>query len=70
MLASRPTKTTGGASVNLCECCARGQLEMCSYFRENFLESGGAVRDCPEFEPEEAEGMDICQETAAGGTTL
>lgn len=55
--------------MNLCECCARGQLEMCSYFRENFLESGGAVRNCPEFEPEEAEEMNICQETAAGGTT-
>lgn len=34
----------------LCEYCKKGQLEMCPYFRENFLESGAAVRSCPEFE--------------------
>lgn len=28
----------------LCEYCEEGQLEMCQYFKEHFLE-----RDCPKF---------------------
>jgi len=35
--------------MSLCEVCQEGQLEMCEYFKEHFLESGKAVYDCPEF---------------------
>lgn len=37
----------------LCEICEEGQLEMCEYFREHFLESGERVRSCPKFRPDE-----------------
>lgn len=34
----------------LCDYCEKGQLEMCQYFRENFLESENPrVTQCPEF---------------------
>ena len=36
----------------LCETCRKGQVEMCPYFKEHFLESGTAVRKCPEYEEE------------------
>lgn len=39
----------------LCEYCQKGQTEMCKYFLENFLEDGGAVVRCPEFQEERHE---------------
>lgn len=36
----------------LCENCSKGRYEMCPYFKEHFLESGTAVRKCPEYEEE------------------
>lgn len=47
----------------LCEYCKKGQLEMCSYFREHFLEGDAAVRSCPEFEEDtnEEDGMYDCK---------
>lgn len=36
--------------MSLCETCSKGQLEMCPYFKEHFLESMAAVRNCPEYE--------------------
>ena len=41
--------------MNLCENCRKGQLEMCPYFKEHFLESGQTVRSCPEFDPAQTE---------------
>ena len=38
--------------MSLCEFCEEGQLEMCDYFKEHFLESGAAVRNCPKFRAE------------------
>ena len=46
--------------MNLCENCRNGQLEMCQYFKENYLESGRAVRSCPEFDPDQTE-MDVIE---------
>lgn len=41
----------------LCEICQEGQLEMCEYFLENFLEDGcGAVVSCPKFKERKCEG--------------
>ena len=39
--------------MSLCEFCSEGQLEMCDYYREHFLESGGTVKECPKFKEEE-----------------
>lgn len=44
--------------MNLCERCRKGQTEMCKYFMEYFLEDGGAVVQCPEFEESEDEQSD------------
>lgn len=51
----------GGTNVYLCEECAKGQLEMCPYFKEHFLESGPAVRSCPEFTPEDPTWVEVMQ---------
>ena len=55
----------------LCESCAKGQIEMCPYFRENFLESGELVRECPEFEAEASDGVEVvlrnCHVEKTGG---
>ena len=40
-------------SGSLCENCRKGQLEMCQYFKEHFLEEGNRVVRCPAFEPQE-----------------
>ena len=47
--------------MNLCERCKKGQLEMCEHFRENYLESGQSVRNCPKFEADrdEVEVIDV-----------
>lgn len=45
--------------MSLCEYCEKGQLEMCAYFKEHFLESGTAVRSCPAFEPETDGEMEV-----------
>lgn len=37
----------------LCESCRKGQLEMCPYFKEHFLEEDGRVTVCPAYEPDE-----------------
>ena len=39
----------------LCETCSKGQLEMCPYFKEHFLEKETAVRSCPEYEEDKEE---------------
>lgn len=49
--------------MSLCEYCEKGQLEMCRYFRENFLEQGTAVHSCPEFEKMEPEEEELFEET-------
>lgn len=41
--------------MTLCENCRKGQLEMCPYFKEHYLESGKAVCSCPEFDPDQME---------------
>lgn len=46
--------------MSLCEFCEEGQLEMCDYFKEHFLESGAAVRNCPKFRVE-METVEIVQ---------
>lgn len=43
----------GVLQMNLCEICGEGKLEMCQYFKEHYLESGAAVKDCPKFRPDE-----------------
>lgn len=39
----------------LCETCSKGQLEMCPYFKEHFLESMTTVKSCPEYEEDKEE---------------
>lgn len=39
----------------ICDFCKKGQYEMCEYFKEHYLEDGGPVKDCPEFEEDEGE---------------
>lgn len=46
----------------LCNYCKRGQLEMCQYYMEHFLEAEDTVTDCPAFEedPEAVEEEPVC----------
>lgn len=45
----------------LCNYCRKGQVEMCLYFKEHFLEECEAVKECPEFE-EEIEELSLFDE--------
>ena len=47
--------------MSLCEFCEEGQLEMCDYFKEHFLESGAAVRNCPKFRAEKSAAVEEIQ---------
>lgn len=43
----------------LCQRCAKGQLEICQYFLENFVEDYTAITKCPEFEEDAEEPIYI-----------
>lgn len=46
----------------LCNYCQKGQLEMCQYFKEHFLEFEGIVTECPEYteNPEARKEEPVC----------
>ena len=45
-----------GMTMYLCEYCEEGQLEMCAYFLENFLEKDcPVVTACPKFKERKRE---------------
>ena len=53
--------------MNLCEICEKGMAEMCPYFKEHFLESGAAVRSCPEFEAEKDSDVELLRGARSAG---
>ena len=53
--------------MSLCEYCDEGKLEMCDFYRQNFLESGAPVRNCPVFRPEENENIEVLRAEARSG---
>lgn len=59
----------GVLKMSLCEICGEGKLEMCQYFKENFLEIGGPVKDCPKFWPDPEEVHVEVLETGRAGKT-
>lgn len=51
--------------MSLCELCGEGKVEMCEYFKENFLESGEKVASCPKFWPEKDGSVEVVEITRA-----
>lgn len=52
--------------MNECEICQEGHLEMCEWYRKNYMEKGGPVHGCPKFLPDPEQVMDVVRNARGG----